>query len=335
MPHSALPDTALPDTDRDPHLTATLSEARRVLDIEAQALATLRDNLPTGFGPAVAAMQQTRGRIIVCGLGKSGHIGRKIAATLASTGTPASFVQAAEASHGDMGMITADDLCLMISNSGETAELTPILAYAQRFAIPVIAISSRGDSTLIRAATHPLVLPRAPEACAMGLAPTTSTTLTLALGDALAMCLMARRGFAAEDFNIFHPGGRLGAQLMRVGALMHDGAAIPLVPDTAPMPEVLLCMTSKGFGLAGVTRAGRLVGVISDGDLRRNMEGLMTQTAGTIANTAPATITADALAAQALAEMNTRKITALFVTDADQRPTGVLHLHDCLRAGVA
>jgi arabinose-5-phosphate isomerase len=317
------------------HSSAIIDEARRVLEIEARALKNLCDAVPQGFADAVKAVLQAKGRVIVVGLGKSGHIGRKIAATLASTGTPASFVQAAEASHGDLGMITKEDICLLISNSGETAELGPILDYTVRFQIPVIAISSRENSTLMRAATYGLLLPSSPEACPIGLAPTTSTTLTLALGDALAMCLMAERGFATEDFGRLHPGGRLGAQLMRVDGLMHTGSALPLVTPKTPITEVLVQMSSKGFGLVGLVENNHLIGVISDGDLRRNMADLMDATAEDIANVSPVTIAPDAPAANAVRTMNSHQITGLFVIDGDNVPIGIVHLHDCLRAGVA
>lgn len=311
-----------------------LAEARRVLRLEGDALHALSETIPADFTPAVQAILETKGRVIVSGIGKSGHIGCKIAATLASTGTPASFVHPSEASHGDLGMITGQDICILISNSGETSELGDLIAYTQRFSIPVIGISSREGSTLMRAARYRLTLPPQPEACGIGMAPTTSTTMALALGDALAVCLMAQRGFAPEDFHVFHPGGKLGAQMMRVADLMHKDEALPLVDHSAPMSDVLLTMTSKGFGLAGVMQDNRLIGVISDGDLRRHMEGLMERTAGEIATSAPVTIAPDSLAAQALAVMNERKITALFVV-GQGAPVGILHLHDCLRAGVA
>ncbi|MEY8843258.1 SIS domain-containing protein [Cribrihabitans sp. XS_ASV171] len=317
-------------------MTGILEEAQRVIGIEARALDALAVNIPADFEPAVQAILASTGRVIVSGIGKSGHIGAKISATLASTGTPAHFVHAAEASHGDLGMITRNDVVLLISNSGETAELGDITAYTQRFQIPMIAISSRPDSTLMRAATYRLPLPPEPEACAIGMAPTTSTTLTLALGDALAVSLMAQRGFLAADFQVFHPGGKLGAQMARVSAFMHTGDAIPLVPAQARMDEVLLTMTSKGFGTTGVLDAeGRLAGIISDGDLRRNMTGLMDRTALEIATRNPVTMGPASFAAQALAVMNEKKITAIFVLDDDRRPLGILHLHDCLRAGVA
>ncbi|SPF81802.1 KpsF/GutQ family sugar-phosphate isomerase [Pseudoprimorskyibacter insulae] len=312
-----------------------LTEARRVLSLEGDALHRLSETIPADFAPAVQAILDTRGRVVVSGIGKSGHIGNKITATLASTGTPAYFVHPSEASHGDLGMITAQDICLLISNSGETAELGDLIAYTQRFSIPVIGISSREGSTLMRAARYKLTLPPVAEACGIGMAPTTSTTMTLALGDALAVCLMAQRGFAPEDFHVFHPGGKLGAQMMRVTDLMHKGEALPLVAANAPMSDVLLTMTSKGFGMAGVLSDGRLSGVISDGDLRRHMDGLMDRKAHQIATANPVTISQDSLAAQALAVMNQRKIGALFVVDDTGAPVGILHLHDCLRAGVA
>jgi arabinose-5-phosphate isomerase len=313
----------------------SVTEARRVLRVEAEALVKLAEDLPADFEAAVAMILACRGRVVVCGIGKSGHIGRKISATLASTGTPSHFVHASEASHGDMGVIAADDVCLLISNSGETAEMRDVVLYTRRFSIPMIAISSNPDSSLMAAADLCLTLPRMPEACAIGKAPTTSTTMTLALGDALAVALMRLRGFASEDFHVFHPGGKLGAQMSTVAELMHTGDQLPLVAADTPMSEALLEMTSKGFGMAGVTDAtGRLAGVISDGDLRRNMDNLMARSAIEIANRDPVTVAPDCLAAQALALLNARKIGALIAVDADRRPIGVLHVHDCLRAGV-
>ena len=314
---------------------AVLAAARRVLRTEADAIHLLSDRLPADFAPVVELMLRARGRVVVSGIGKSGHIGRKISATLSSTGTPSHFVHAAEASHGDLGMITRDDICILISNSGETTELRDILAHSRRFSIPMVAISSKPQSTLMRAADFRLCLPPAPEACSIGMAPTTSTTLTLALGDALAVALMDQRNFVAEDFRVFHPGGKLGAQVATVGQLMHSGAELPAVEGDTPMGETLIEMTSKGLGITAVTRGGRLVGVISDGDLRRNMETLMDSTAQEVANPDPITVPTDMLAVQALALMNARKINALLVTDDAGRATGVLHLHDLLRAGVA
>ena len=312
-----------------------LSTGRDVLRLEAEALMRLADDLPPGFDDAVARMLACPGRVVVVGVGKSGHVGHKIAATLASTGTPAVFVHGGEAAHGDLGMITGQDLCLMISNSGETPELAPVMAYCTRFAVPVIVISSRPNSSLMRAATLPLPLPDVPEACALRLAPTTSTTLTMALGDALAVACMTARGFRPDQFRAFHPGGKLGAQLLRVADLMHGAEDLPLVRPDTPMAETLLVMSAKGFGIAAVVDAqGRLAGVVSDGDLRRHMDGLATCTAGDIATPDPVTVTADLLAAEALARLNARKISELLVVDSTGAPQGVLHIHDCLKAGV-
>lgn len=309
--------------------------ARRVLGIEARALDQLADELPADFDAALAAILACRGRLIVSGVGKSGHIGNKIAATLASTGTPASFVHATEASHGDLGMVTEQDFCLLISNSGETAELRDIVAHTRRFSIPMAAISSNPDSTLMRAADFKLTLPKAPEACSIGMAPTTSTTLTLALGDALAVALMERRNFRPDDFRVFHPGGKLGAQMATVGQLMHTGDEVPIVAHDMPMQDVLITMTSKGFGTAAVCQDGRLMGVVSDGDLRRHMHHLMQKTAGEIATINPIKVTKNQFAAEALNIMNTRKISVLVVVDDAHHPVGVIHIHDLLRAGVA
>ena len=309
--------------------------ARRVLGIEARALNQLADELPADFDAALVAILACRGRVIVSGVGKSGHIGNKIAATLASTGTPASFVHATEASHGDLGMVTEQDFCLLISNSGETAELRDIVAHTRRFSIPMAAISSNPDSTLMQAADYKLTLPKAPEACSIGMAPTTSTTLTLALGDALAVALMERRNFRPDDFRVFHPGGKLGAQMATVGQLMHTGDEVPIVAHDMPMQDVLITMTSKGFGTAAVCQDGRLMGVVSDGDLRRHMHHLMQKTAGEIATINPITVTKKQFAAEALNIMNMRKISVLVVVDDAHHPVGVIHIHDLLRAGVA
>ena len=310
--------------------------ARRVLTMEADALRLLCDTIPADFEAAVNAILTAPGRVIVSGIGKSGHIGRKISATLTSTGTPSSFVHGAEASHGDLGTLTRDDVCIMLSNSGETAELRDILAYTQRFSIPLIAISSRRNSTLMRAADYRLLLPQVAEACPNGMAPTTSTTLMLALGDALAVALMEARGFKPEHFHQFHPGGRLGAQMNKVSDLMHGDAELPIVKPDTPMSDTLLAMTSKGFGIAIIIDdAGRLEGVVTDGDLRRNMTDLMDRTAGEIATKTPVTVKADTLVAQALALMNERGISALPIVDNSGRATGVIHIHDLLRAGAA
>ena len=309
--------------------------ARRVLQTEANAILEMVEALPKDFAEVVELILKTEGRVIISGVGKSGHIGRKISATLASTGTPSYFVHAAEASHGDLGMITSQDICLLISNSGETNELRDILLHTRRFNIPMIAISSNMGSTLMQSADFKLNLPNLPEACAIGMAPTTSTTLTLALGDAIAVAVMEQRGFGSEDFLKNHPGGKLGAQLSRVADLMHKGEKVPTVEADTPMSDVLLSMTSKGFGITGVLKGGILIGVISDGDLRRHMGNLMEKTAGEIATLDPVTITPELFAAQALALLNEKKISALMVVDEAKRPVGIVHIYDLLRAGVA
>lgn len=311
-----------------------LLSAARVLQIEGNALLAMADALPDDFVAAIDQLVACKGRVILSGIGKSGHIARKIAATLSSTGTPAYFVHPAEASHGDLGTITPSDTVIALSNSGETTELGDLIAHTRRFTIPLIAICARATSTLALAADLRLILPPAPEACPLGLAPTTSTTMALALGDALAVALMERRGFDPEHFRTFHPGGRLGARLARVGQLMRGADDLPLVATETPMAETLLVMTQKGFGTAGVVEQGRLVGVITDGDLRRNMDGLMGKTALDVATRSPLTAPPDMLAVEAVALMNQRKITMLFVTDAGAQPLGILHIHDCLRAGV-
>lgn len=309
--------------------------ARRVLQTEANAILEMVDALPDDFADVVELILKTEGRVIISGVGKSGHIGRKISATLASTGTPSYFVHASEASHGDLGMITSHDIVVLISNSGETQELRDILLHTRRFNIPLIGISSKINSTLLQSADYKLNLPNLPEACAIGMAPTTSTTLTLAMGDALAVAVMEQRGFGSEDFLKNHPGGKLGAQLSRVADLMHKGEKVPTVEADTPMSDVLLSMTSKGFGITGVLKGSVLIGVISDGDLRRHMGNLMEKTASEIATLDPVTITPELFAAQALALLNEKKISALMVVDEAKRPVGIVHIHDLLRAGVA
>lgn len=315
--------------------TDLLATGRRVIRREAGALDTLADVLDDSFAKAVGLLMAAKGRVIVSGMGKSGHIARKIAATFASTGTPAHFVHPAEASHGDLGMVAAGDVLIVLSNSGETPELADILAHAKRFGIPMIGITSRDGSTLMRQATVGLLLPEVPEACEKGIVPTTSTTMTLALGDALAIALMEHRAFTPEHFRMFHPGGKLGARLLKVSDLMH--ADPPLVAADLPMGETLLEITKRGYGVVGVTDAqGNLAGIITDGDLRRHLDGLMLHVAGEVMTPNPRTIGPEALAGEALALMNDRKITCLLVTAADSRnPIGILHVHDCLRAGVA
>ena len=315
---------------------ADLAAARAVLATEAAALAALAERLDGRFMTALDLIGSASGRVVVTGMGKSGHVARKIAATFASTGTPALFVHPAEASHGDLGMITASDAVLALSNSGETPELADLVDYTRRFAIPLVAITGRAESTLAREADVALLLAEAPEACPMGLAPTTSTTQMLALGDALAVALLARKGFTAADFRLFHPGGRLGRKLLRVRDLMHTGAEVPLAPAGTPMDRAIIAMTAGRFGCLGlVDGAGLLVGIITDGDLRRAMSpDLLSRTAAEVMTASPRTIGAEALAAEALREMNQRRITALFVTEAG-RPVGIIHVHDLLRAGVA
>ena len=308
-----------------------------MIGIEAAALSDLAERLPDGFAEAAELMLDARGRVILSGMGKSGHVARKIAATLASTGTPALYVHPAEASHGDLGMITAEDVVLLLSNSGETPELADLIAYTRRFGIPLIGVAGKADSTLLRAADIALLLPPAPEACSVGLAPTTSTTMTLALGDALAVALMESRAFTPEDFAGLHPGGRLGARLAKVADLMHAGEEVPLVAAGAPMGEALIEMTAKGFGVVGVVDAGgALIGIVTDGDLRRHMEGLLDRRVDEVMTRGPRTIATTALASEALGVMNASKITTLFCVapEAPGRPAGILHVHDCLRAGV-
>lgn len=323
------------DTEPDRGLAC----AARVLRTEAEGLRALSDSLDGAFVRALDVLDGIAGRVIVTGMGKSGHIARKLAATLASTGTPALFVHPAEASHGDLGMVLASDAVLALSNSGETAELADLVSHTRRFGIPLVAITARADSSLASAADVALLLPAAAEACPMGLAPTTSTTMQMALGDALAVALLTRRGFTAAQFRQFHPGGKLGARLRRVRDLMHTGDAMPLARPDMAMDRALLRITQAHFGCLGVTDAdGRLVGIVTDGDLRRAMgPDLLSRQVGAVMTHGPRTIGPDALAAEALNVMNARErpITALFVVDARSTPIGILHIHDLLRAGVA
>ncbi len=314
-----------------------LASARRVLEIESDALRALARSLDSAFVRALDSLNLAGGgRVIVTGIGKSGHVARKIAATLASTGTPAQYVHPAEASHGDLGMITRHDAVLALSNSGETAELTAVVEHARRFGIPLVLITSRAESAFAQTADVALVLPAEDEACPMGLAPTTSTTLMLALGDALAVALLERKGFSAEEFQRLHPAGRLGRQLLRVSDLMHAGEAVPLIDAERPMSEAILIMTGKRLGCVGALGPdGRLIGIVTDGDLRRHMDGgLFARRVREVMTPAPRTTRASALAAEALRIMNERGITVLFVAAEDGHPLGILHVHDCLRAGV-
>lgn len=314
--------------------------ARRVIRIEADALALLETSLDDEFDRAVELILNVKGRVVVCGMGKSGHIARKMAATFASTGTPAQFVHPAEASHGDLGMLTKDDVVLVLSNSGETPELVDVVAYTRRFSIPLIGVAGRPSSSLLMQSDVALVLPPAEEACGSGIVPTTSTTMTLALGDALAVALMEHRVFTPADFREFHPGGKLGAHLSKVRDIMHTGDALPVVSTDTKMSDTLIEISQKGFGVVSVANPdGSLAGVITDGDLRRKMDGLLDMTAGEVMSENPTTIGPDSLAEEALAIMNQRKtgqITCLFVVDPDgpRKTMGVLHIHDCLRIGL-
>src|SRR6516225_8658797 len=320
---------------------ASVQSALRTLDAEGDGIAAitaaLQGELGEAFARATDLIRNAKGRLIVTGLGKSGHIGRKIAATFASTGTPAFFVHAAEAGHGDLGMITTDDVILALSWSGEQPEMKTLITYAKRFRIAVIAMTAEPDSTLSRAADIALALPKAREACPHNLAPTTSSLMLLALGDALAIALLEGRGFTSVDFSVLHPGGKLGAMLKFTRDLMHTGETVPLKPQGTRMSDALVEMTSKGFGCVGIIDAqGAIVGIITDGDLRRHMDmgpDLMTAVVDDVMTRNPKTIRGDLLASEALEILNSSKITALIVTDGG-KPIGIVHLHDILRAGV-
>lgn len=312
---------------------------QRTLDVEIAGLQALRDGFDEGAAQVVRVIAGLEGRLICAGVGKSGHVARKIAATLASTGTPAQFVHPSEASHGDLGMITSADAVLALSKSGETRELGDMIAYCRRFGVSLIAMTSGRESALARGADHLLLIPDAEEACGETRAPTTSTTMMMAAGDALAVALIEARGFTANDFARFHPGGALGAALAAVDDLMHRGAQMPLVREGASMGEALIEMSQKGFGCIGVTaQDGRLCGIVTDGDLRRRMApDLLEKTAGEVMTRDPLTAHEGLLAAEALRRMTAgqKKILQLFVVDASGRPAGLLHIHDLLRAGVS
>jgi arabinose-5-phosphate isomerase len=313
-----------------------LAVARKVIAIEAAALTSLGNALDQSFVDAVATVAGMKGRLVCAGVGKSGHVARKIAATLASTGTPAQFIHPTEASHGDMGMIGSDDVILALSKSGEVSELSDLLAYSKRFAIPLIAITANANSMLGKAANHLLLLPDAPEACAETRAPTTSTTLQIALGDALAVALIERRGFTADDFRVYHPGGKLGAMLKTVGDIMHTGARLPVVAPSTPIRDVLLVMSEHLLGCTAVVDGEALVGIITDGDIRRQAGvSLETSAAADLMSASPMTCPPDMLAAEALGLLNQSKRTVLLVADAPGHLAGIIHLHDLLRAGVA
>jgi arabinose-5-phosphate isomerase len=321
-------------------LKASVASAVRTLNLESEGLVQLASELNGDLaGPFEEAMRRlvaVKGRVIVTGIGKSGHVGQKIAATFASTGTPAFFVHPSEASHGDLGMVTRSDLILALSWSGETVELKPIITYSRRFAVPLIAITSQAKSALGEQADVVLLLPRTKEACPHGLAPTTSTTMQLALGDSLAIALLEARGFTAHDFKIFHPGGSLGANLKYVSDIMHKRERLPLIKSGETMANALVTMTEKSFGCVGVVeKRGRLIGVITDGDLRRHMGAdLVRASVDQIMTAKPKTISPTMLASAALELINASSITALFVVEK-QKPVGLVHIHDLLRLGVA
>ncbi|HVZ03381.1 KpsF/GutQ family sugar-phosphate isomerase [Hyphomicrobium sp.] len=321
-------------------IEAYVSSAVRTLSLESEGLAQLAQELDGSlaepFAEAIRRLVAVKGRVIVTGIGKSGHVGQKIAATFASTGTPAFFVHPSEASHGDLGMVTRADVILALSWSGETVELKPIITYSRRFAVPLIAITSQAQSALGEQADVVLLLPRAKEACPHGLAPTTSTTMQLAMGDSLAIALLEARGFTAHDFKIFHPGGSLGANLKYVSDIMHRGERLPLIKSGESMAHALVTMTEKSFGCVGVTDGrGRLIGVITDGDLRRHMgANLLEARVDEIMTAKPKTISPSMLTSAALELINASSITALFVVEK-QKPVGLIHVHDLLRLGVA
>lgn len=322
-------DTITPDAKSDVEL------AMRVLKTEADGLMELANALDSSFSDALNVFANINGRIIVTGMGKSGHVAHKVAATLASTGKPAFFVHPAEASHGDLGMIEKGDAVLAFSNSGETPELSDIVAYTRRYKIPLIAVTGKKSSSLVEQSDVALILPAAAEACTIGMAPTTSTTMQMALGDALAVALMERQGFTADDFADIHPGGQLGKMLLKVADIMHDGRELPLTNANENMSHALLEMTAKSLGcIAIVDDDSQLEGVITDGDLRRHMSDDLTKmNAGDVMTKDPTTIRPSALASEAVQIMNDKNITNLFVT-LDGKVVGVIHIHDCLRAGV-
>jgi arabinose-5-phosphate isomerase len=317
------------------HEKADIAAGRAVLAKEIEGLQALSDALDGKFSAFVDLLYQAKGKVIVSGMGKSGHIARKIAATLASTGTPAFFIHPGEASHGDLGMLSKDDVVILLSNSGETAELRDIMNFTRRFGIPLVGMARRKSSALVEAADIGIVLPEIPEASPVG-APTTSTTMMLALGDAVAMALLERKGFTKADFGDLHPGGKLGQAFTKVENLMHSGKELPLVSESTVMSEVLLEITSKRFGCTGVVDAkGVLIGIITDGDLRRHMgKDLLTTAASDVMTKNPRTVSSHALASLALNIMQEKTITSLLVVDEKNTPQGILHIHDILRAGV-
>ena len=326
-----------PHTFGSPHTFGNpIDCAKRVITMEADALHALAQGLNDSFTQAIECLANQTGRVIVSGMGKNGHIGNKITATLASTGTTAHFVHPAEASHGDLGMISKNDTVIALSNSGETTELSDLIAYTRRFSIPLIAITSNPNSTLGKTADIVLALPPMKEACPNGQAPTTSTTATLALGDAIAIALLEKRGFSAEDFGVFHPGGKLGKQLVKVSDIMHNLDQTPTISPDTTMGNALVIMAEKNFGCLAVTdKDYTLLGAITDGDLRRNMSPKLPETpAKDVMTTTPTTLSADVMAAEALALLNHKKINVVFITDGNNKIQGVLHIHDLLTAGI-
>ena len=308
---------------------------KRVVRSEARALDELENEIGESFSNAIELILNVNGRVILSGMGKSGHIARKITATLTSTGTPANFLHPAEASHGDLGMITNADVLVLLSNSGETPELANIISYSKRFKVPLIGIASNLNSSLLKNANIPILLPKTKEACNSGIVPTTSTTMALALGDAIAITIMEFRKFTPESFKIFHPGGNLGSALVTIENLMHKGQKIPKVFPGTSMVDVFLEMSKKGFGTVAIAKnKDVLVGVITDGDLRRNIEDLMTKSCDQILTSNPHVVTKDMLASSALNLMNKHKISSVFVVNKKNQLLGILHIHDCLRAGV-
>lgn len=317
-------------------MTGFLATARDVIRTEISGLEEMARSLGPDFDKLCRILDAAPGRVIVTGMGKSGHVGRKIAATLASTGKPASYVHPAEASHGDLGMITGSDAILALSKSGETVELRDLLAYAKRFSIPLGAMTCERDSTLARAATAALILPPAREACDETGAPTTSTTMMMAAGDAIAVALLRAKGFSAHDFRGFHPGGKLGAALQRVDDLMHKDRELPLCQPDLPVADAVALLSTAGFGCIGVVdRAGRLIGVLTDGDLRRLFgRNISSEPIEAVMTRSPRTVRPDTFAGEALSILSNGRITALFVVDADEKAVGLLHVHDCLKSGV-
>ncbi|HEX9569748.1 MAG TPA: KpsF/GutQ family sugar-phosphate isomerase [Rhodospirillales bacterium] len=328
--------TAMSHANTDDRNRSDLASAKRVLGIESAALVALAGALGSAFTQILDVISGVTGRVVVTGMGKSGHVARKIAATLSSTGTPALFVHPAEASHGDLGMIAKGDAVFALSNSGETPELSDLVTYSKRYGIPLIAVTGGGASALAKAADVVLTLPHSEEACPLGLAPTTSTTVMLALGDAIAVALLERKGFSPDQFHQLHPGGKLGRRLLKVADIMHKGDALPLIASGAAMSDALIEMTAKSFGCVGVVDdKGRLKGVITDGDLRRHMSPKLTgQTVDQVMTKGVKSIPPDILASEAVGFMNANKITNVFVVEGG-RPVGILHIHDCLRTGVA